>query len=335
MHCRERELSSGRYPREPQLCEQQRQECEGQVFDWNDLRHFLALARCGSMGAAALSLGVDQSTVQRRIAALEKSVGRPLVERRPGGYDLTAQGALLLVDAEQVEAAVDALQRRMAALDGAGQGHVRVASLVTVGQRIISSGFIERFHDLHPGITVEMLMGQRVADLARGEADVAIRVGGDGGSDALIGMKLVDLPWGIYASRDFIARHGKPHNAKDVGRFGYVELTDELEKLPAARWMQVHARGAPIAARCGNVPSAVLAVKPGAGLAALPTVHAVGEDELVCVLGPFPELAYPLYLFVHKDLRRAPRISAFFEFCQRELKPVLLTGAMRDLIQVA
>ena len=99
MHCRERELSSGRYPREPQLCEQQRQECEGQVFDWNDLRHFLALARCGSMGAAALSLGVDQSTVQRRIAALEKSVGRPLVERRPGGYDLTAQGALLLVDA--------------------------------------------------------------------------------------------------------------------------------------------------------------------------------------------------------------------------------------------
>jgi len=146
------------------------------------------------MGAAALSLGVDQSTVQRRIAALEKSVGRPLVERRPGGYDLTAQGALLLVDAEQVEAAVDALQRRMAALDGAGQGHVRVASLVTVGQRIISSGFIERFHDLHPGITVEMLMGQRVADLARGEADVAIRGGGDGGSDALIGMKLVDLP---------------------------------------------------------------------------------------------------------------------------------------------
>ena len=175
------------------------------MFDWNDLRHFLALARCGSMGAAALSIGVDQSTVQRRIAALEKSIGQSLVERRSGGYALTSQGELLLADAEQVEKAVDALQRRMTALDGTGKGHVRVASLVTVGQRIIRSGFIERFHDLHPGITVEMLMGQRVTDLAKGEVDIAIRGGGDGGSDALIGRRLVDLPWGIYASRDFIA----------------------------------------------------------------------------------------------------------------------------------
>jgi DNA-binding transcriptional LysR family regulator len=200
--------------------------------------------------------------------------------------------------------------------------------LVTVGQRIISSGFIERFHELHPGITVEMLMGQRVADLARGEADVAIR-GGGAGSDALVGMKIVDLPWGIYASREFVARHGKPRSEGDLERFGIIELTDELERVPAARWMQAHACGAPVAARCGNVPSAVLAVKAGAGLAALPAVHAAGDNDLVCVLGPFPELAYSMYLFVHKDLRQATRISAFFEFCQRELKPVLLTGAMR------
>ncbi len=298
------------------------------MFDWNDLRHFLALARYGSMGAAARSIGVDQSTVQRRIAALEKSIALPLVERRPGGYGLTAQGALLLPDVERVEAAVDALQRRMKTLDGSGQGYVRVASLVTVGQRIISSGFIERFHELHPGVTVEMLMGQRVADLARGEADVAIR-GGGAGSDALVGMKIVDLPWGIYASREFVARHGKPRSEGDLEQYGIIELTDELERVPAARWMQAHARGAPVAARCGNVPSAVLAVKAGAGLAALPAVHAARDNDLVCVLGPLPELAYPMYLFVHKDLRQAPRISAFFEFCQRELKPVLLTGAMR------
>ena len=298
------------------------------MFDWNDLRHFLALARSGSMGAAARSIGVDQSTVQRRIAALEQAIARPLVERRPGGYGLTPQGELLLADAEQVEAAIDALQRRIRALDGSGQGYVRVASLVTVGQRIISSGFLERFHELHPGITVEMLMGQRVADLARGEADVAIR-GGGAGSDALVGMKVADLPWALYASREFVARHGKPRCAGDLGRFGIIELTDELERVPAARWMQAHARGVPVTARCGNVPSAVLAVKAGAGIAALPAVHAASDDELVCVLGPLPELAYPMYLFAHKDLRRVPRISAFFEFCQRELKPVLLTGVMR------
>jgi molybdate transport repressor ModE-like protein len=330
MHCRPVSVSyhSGDRRGSRSFADRFGKNARERVFDWNDLRHFLALARNGSMGAAARSIGVDQSTVQRRIAALEKSIARPLVERRPGGYGLTAQGELLLADAEQVEAAVNALQRRITALDGSGHGNVRVATLVTVGQRIIRSGFIERFHELHPGITVEMLMGQRLADLAGGEADVAIR-GGSAGSDALVGMKIVDLPWGIYASREFVARHGKPCRVSDLDRFALIELTDELERLPAAQWMRAHARGAPVAARCGNVPSAVLAVKAGAGLAALPAVHAGREDDLVCVLGPLPELAYPMHLFVHKDLRRAPRISAFFDFCRHELRPVLLTGAMR------
>jgi DNA-binding transcriptional LysR family regulator len=213
-------------------------------------------------------------------------------------------------------------------MDGSAQGQLRVASLVTVGQRIIKSGLVDRFHALNPGITVELVMGQRLANLAKGEADIAIR-GGGAGSEALVGMKLADLPWGIYASRGFILRHGRPRGAEDLARYSMVQLVDELERLPAARWMQSQAQGAPVAARCGNVPSAVLAVKAGAGLAPLPAVHAGGEDDLVCVLGPLPALAYPMYLFVHKDLRQVPRVSAFFEFCRRELKPVLLTGAMR------
>jgi DNA-binding transcriptional LysR family regulator len=299
------------------------------MFDWNDLRHFLALARGGSMGAAARRLGVDQSTVQRRLGTLEKAIGCPLVERRRDGYGLTAQGQALLGEAAQVEAAIDALQRRIATLDGSAQGHVTVASLVTVGQRVIKSGLLDRFHALHPGITVEMVMGQRLADLAKGEADIAIRGGGSGGSEALVGMKIADLPWAVYASRGLVERLGRPRGVGDLARYSIVELVDELKRVPAVRWMQTHAQGAPIVARCGNVPSAVLAVKAGAGLAALPVVHVAGEDDLVCVLGPRPETAYPMHLFVHKDLRRVPRVSAFFEFCYQELKPVLLTGAMR------
>lgn len=298
------------------------------MFDWNDLRHFLAVAQGGSMGAAARSLGVDLSTVQRRLAALEKALGVPLVERRPDGYALTQQGQAILGEATQVEAAIDALQRRLATLNGGGQGHVRVASLVTIGQRIIRSGLVDRFHAAHPGITVEMVMGQRIADLAKNEADIAIR-GGAAHCDALIGMKIADLPWGIYASRDYVARHGKPAGKEDLASFDVVELIDELQRVPAARWMQAHANGARVAARCGNVPSAMLAVKAGAGLAALPAVPAAEDDSLVCVLGPLPELAYPMYLLVHRDLRRVPRVAAFFEFCRRELRPVLLTGVMR------
>jgi DNA-binding transcriptional LysR family regulator len=96
--------------------------------------------------------------------------------------------------------------------------------------------------------------------------------------------------------------------------------------------MSTHAVGATVEARCGNVPSAVLAVKAGACLAPLPAIHAVTDDELVCVLGPLPALTYPMYLLVHKDLRNAPRVAALFEFCRRELKPVLLTGKMRSQV---
>jgi molybdate transport repressor ModE-like protein len=164
------------------------------VFDWNDLRHFLEVARSGSLSAASRALGVNQSTVQRRLAALEKAIGESLVERHHDGYQLTEQGKLLLADASTVEEAVRALQRRVSSLEGRASGQIKVTTLVTIGQRIIRSGFLTRFNALHPGISVEMEMGQRLADLGKGEADVAIR-GGGAASDALIGMKIVDLPW--------------------------------------------------------------------------------------------------------------------------------------------
>jgi molybdate transport repressor ModE-like protein len=311
-----------------QDCGRPWQICELPLFDWNDLRHFLAVGRTGSMSAASKTLGVNQSTVQRRLAALEKSIGHTLVERHHDGYRLTRHGELLLAEAKQVEDAVSSLQRRITSLDEPATGRVRLSTLVTLGQRIIKSGFLERFHDRCPGITIEMEMGQRIADLGRGEADIAIR-GGTTGSNALVGMKIADLPWAIYASRAFVQRHGKPATAADLPRFPLIELVDELTNIPAARWLKDLAPSATIAARCGNIPSAVLAVKAGAGLAALPFVHASAEEDLACVLGPQKEHAYPIYLLVHKDMRRVPRVAAAFDFCRRELKSVLLTGQLR------
>jgi DNA-binding transcriptional LysR family regulator len=173
-----------------------------------------------------------------------------------------------------------------------------------------------------------MVMGQRALDLCKGEADIAIRGGGPG-SETLVGRKIADLPWGIYASRAFVERHGRPKSAADIQRFSIVELIDELEKLPAAHWMSAHAPTAQVAARCGNVPSAHLAVRAGAGLAPLPVVYASEDKDLVCVVGPIPELDYPVYLLTHKALRSVPRIKLFYDFCVRELNPVLLTGMMR------
>jgi DNA-binding transcriptional LysR family regulator len=298
------------------------------TLNWNDLRHFLAVARGGSMGTAAKALGVNQSTAQRRLQALEKALGCVLVERHSSGYRLTSHGQLLLEAVTGVESAVDAVQRRVASLDTTDTGPVRVTCLVTVGQRIVESGFLDAFHARHPGMLVELLMEQRMFDLSKGEADIAIR-GGTLGSGALVGRKIAEVPWGIYASRAFVQKHGSPSDPKDIERFPVIELIDELEKLPAVRWLKSQAPQARIAARCANVPSAHLAVKSGAGLAPLPVVYAGKDADLVNLLGSIPELNYPMFLVTHQDVRASPRVDAFFEFCLHELRPVLLRGAMR------
>lgn len=298
------------------------------MYDWNHLRSFLELARGGSAAAAARALRVNQSTIQRHVAALEKELGRALVERSAHGYRLTEHGKSMLRHAETVEKAAYALQRQAELLDNAPSGHVRVTTLVTIGERIMRAGFLDRFRARHPGITVEMMMCQRVMDLSKGEADVAIRGGGPGGDDALLGRRIASLPWAIYASRAFVERCGRPNRPAEISRFRIVELTDELEHLPAVRWMKSHSQGASIAARCGNVPSVQLAIRSGAGIAPLPAVYAQEYNDLVCLFEPTPEFSYPMYLFTHKALRSVPRIKMFYEFCVRELKPVLFTGAI-------
>jgi DNA-binding transcriptional LysR family regulator len=293
------------------------------MLNWNDLRYFLAVARGGSMSAAAKSLKVNQSTIQRRLSALEQTLECGLLERETAGYQLTPAGKQLLPYAKKVEAQVMAFQRAAASLDRQIAGELRVTCFVTIGHRIMKSGMLERFEAAHPGLAVELIMGQRALDLAAGEADIAIRGGGPGGG-ALIGRKIADLPWAIFASRDFVAKHGKPPDPVSIQSFPIIDLIDEIEDLPAARWLRHYGQHAKVVARCGNVPSAHLAAKSGAGLAALPAIHARGDDDLVCVLGPFAELNYPIYLYAHRAMRKVPRVDTFFRFCLRELKPILV-----------
>ena len=223
------------------------------MLNWNDLRYFLAIARNGSIGTAAKALGVNKSTVQRRLRALEAALDCSLAERKPGGYQLTTKGQRLLENARQVESSVGTLHRQVATFEPGITGHVRLTSHVTVGQRIIKSGFLDRFHLDHPGITVELIMEQRALDLSKGEADIAIR-GGDLGNSALVGKKIAEVPWGIYASHSFLERYGQPSTPADIENFSVVELVDEIADLPAARWMKLNAPKAKSAARCSNVP---------------------------------------------------------------------------------
>jgi DNA-binding transcriptional LysR family regulator len=233
-----------------------------------------------------------------------------------------------LAYAEQVETTATTLQRQSVTLEHRTTGLVKLTSHVTVGQRIIKSGFLDYFHSGHPGITVELIKEQRALDLSKGEADIAIRGGAPKDDSALVGRKIAEVPWGIFASHSFVERYGRPSSSVDIDRFSVVALVDDIEALPAARWMRAHAPMARVAARCSNVPSVHLAIKSGAGIGPLPAVYAAADKELVCVLGPLTELNYPMFLLAHRDLRRVTRVSAVFEFCLRELKTVLMRGEM-------
>jgi DNA-binding transcriptional LysR family regulator len=289
------------------------------VFDWNDLKHFLAYAREGSTLAAAKALGVNQSTVHRRLAELEERLGQRLIERHLSGYRLTKLGEELRPYAERIEQAVVAFERQLAASDKAVTGTIRVTCPTTVADRLTRTTLIDVFHARYPGLRVELVMSDQFLDLSKGHADIAIRAG-ESPDESLVGRKIAETPWAVYASRSYFERHGRPERPKDIERHFVVALDGAMANYPAARWLRSIAPHATIAARCDNWPGLVLAVKSGAGLAPLPIFHGDNESELVRLIDNIPELVTNYYLLTHRDIKRTPRVRAFFDFVDAEIK---------------
>lgn len=288
------------------------------MFDWNDLRYFLAVAHHGSTIAAGKVLGTSQPTVQRRLSELERRIGRELVVRQAAGFRLTEFGLELLPFVERVAIAVTELERHLADAARDNRGVIRVTCPEPIVPRLMP--LIERFHAQHPKFHVEFVTSDRYLDLLKGEADVAFRSGDT--DDDLIGRKIADSIWAVYASRAYIERHGKPERIEDLGRHFLVSLDESLANHRAVKWLTAAAPDAKIAARNNSVLGLVYAVKSGIGLGPLPTAIADEQEDLVRVLGPIPELTRSWRLLTHPDLRRSPRVSAFFDFVAEE-RPAL------------
>ena len=299
------------------------------MFDWNDLRYFIAVAREGSTIAAAGALKVNQSTVQRRLAALEEKLGRKLVERTPTGYRLTELGQKALVHAQGVEDAVAAFERTLASSDTELAGTIRVTCSEADIYRLLTP-VLARFGEKYPGLRVDFLITEALLDLARGEADIALR-GGRLRDDALIGRKIADCPWVVYASRAYIARRGRPECVQDLAHHAVIGFKGQLAESSTVRWLLAHATSATMVAHSDSLLGALSAVKSGVGLAILPAYLGNVEDDIVQVLDAPPDLAQPLTMLVHPDLRHTPRVRAFFDFIVAEIDTLrpLLSGRTR------
>lgn len=297
------------------------------MFDWDDLKHFLAVARHGSTTAAGRALNTDQSTVQRRITRLEQRIGQPLVERRPSGYRLTAYGQQLLPHAQQVEQQMLALQSVVQSSARELNGVIRLTCPEPLVARITRSPLLEHLHTRHPGLRVEFVMSDHYVDLGKGEADVALR-SGDTVDNQLVGRKVADSLWAVYGGRDYLARQGSPARTEDLAQHAWTGFGESMGPHRAMQWLHQVAPGVRLVATSGSVLGLVQLAKANVGLAALPTALGDAEPDLVRVLGPVPELKRIWRLLTTRQLRRTPRVSAFFEFMVSELDTLrpILTG---------
>ena len=297
------------------------------MFDWDDLKHFLAVAQHGSTTAAGRAMNIDQSTVQRRLAALEQRIGQSLVERRTTGYQLTAYGKSALPFAQAIEQRVLAFENFLQSSARELKGVLRLTCPEPIVLRISQSPLLERLYVAHPGLRVEFVMSDHYVDLKKGEADVAFR-SGDTQDNLLIGRKIADSLWAVYGSRDYLAHHGQPRHMAELAQHAWVGFDKTMANHRATLWLRQVVPGARLVATSASVLGTIHFAKANLGLAALPTALGDAESDLVRVLDPITELTRSWRMLTTRQLRRTPRVAAFFAFVASEAQAMrqILTG---------
>lgn len=277
-------------------------------MEWDDVRNFLAIARARSLSGAARDLGVRQSTMSRRLDALEKSAGARLLQRTSRGYELTPIGEAVLGNAERMEAEAISVERLVQGRDVALSGTVRLTTVELIGERILPEA-IGALHERYPGISVHVLTDPRSLNLSRREADLAIRMAAFQGNE-LVSRRIGTVGNALYASEDYLARHGDP--TAGGGGHAIVTVLEDQMHLPEPRWLAAKVPDARIAV-CSNSRNVQLAaVRAGLGAGCLPCVMGDASGlRRIAAAGPGP--ARDAWLGVHADLRHMPRIRAVID----------------------
>lgn len=272
-----------------------------QGMEWSDLRHVLTVARAGTLAAAARRLGVNQTTVARRLKAAELALGMRLFERRDGVLYPTAAGEAAVARAARVEQEVEALG--MGRGDAIAAGTVRVTAVPILANRLLIPA-LPKLHALHPQLRIELAAEPRNLDLTRREADIALRLARPESGTALA-RRIGRLDYAVYAPR---RRGGES--------LPWITYEEGLRHLPQARWMA--AAGGEEAPLLVNDAEAMLqAMRAGLGKALFPCFAAEGDPRLRRLSAPKIALSRPVWLLVHRELRTQARIAAVIAWLER------------------
>jgi DNA-binding transcriptional LysR family regulator len=275
------------------------------MADWEDLRHFVVLAREGTLSAAARRLGVDHATVARRVAALEADTGLKLVDRRARSYQLTDDGRRIAATALPMEEAAFAVGRAVQAAKPGLAGEVSISSPPSLANALIAPQLF-RLRQKHPGIRIKLIGEKRTASLNRREADVALRLSRPQ-EPGLIARKIGHFAFGLYGAPAYLKQ--TPHHA-----LAFIAYDDSMDDAPQQKWLQTVAAGHEIVLRTNDLENQAAAARTGVGLAVLPQFLGDPDPGLERYdAAPAPP-SRDVWLLVHRDLRQAPLVRAVMEF---------------------
>ena len=287
-------------------------------MDWNDLRYFLAVARSGSTLAAGRALHVSQTTVARRITALEEAVGLPLFERRQAGYALTRAGEELLPLAERVESEagrfVDAADARTRDLSGS----VRITCEEIFAVALLPP-LLRELHERHPEILIELDAAREVRDLGTGEADIALRGATLEEGGGIVGRRVCADDWTLYCSREYAERNGVPNSLEDLRRHAIVGGGGGNLWRHYQAWLQRLGLEEQVAMHHATSTGLLSGVRSGFGIAVLPCIIADAEDDLIRCIPPRDDHGRTLWLLTHERVRHSPRVRTVIDFLYERL----------------
>jgi DNA-binding transcriptional LysR family regulator len=274
-----------------------------------DLRLVRAIALHGSLTAAAAALGIDHSTAFRRLTGLERRTGTILFERRRTGYLPTPAGELAVAAACRIEDEFAALGLQIAGASARPEGSLKVTTTDTLVE-LLAPAFAS-FRRRFPGLTIELVVGNAFLDLARQDADVAIRPA-KAVPDHLVGRRIATIATAPYAA---LSRDGEAAARGNA----WIGVGDSLSHLASATWMRDHVPPSAIVLRANSLMAVRDAAAAGMGSALLPCFLGERHPMLRRIGNPDPAFATSLWLLTHPELRRSPRVRAFLDHMADEL----------------
>lgn len=288
------------------------------MLDWDNIRVFVTVAQEGSALAAAKRLGVNQTTVARRIATLESDLGVGLFERRQSGYFLTEIGTALLSRAEQMSESARQITVMAAGQSRLISGRIRVTATEIFANRTLVQWMAE-FMEVNPDVRVDLIASERRLDIVGGEADVAIRAGNRPTETGVVFRKLFNVHWAIFCSKAYAARRGVPKSIADAQTHPIIGVEGYLVEDQFCQWFFPQVPLTNIRTKCVNMINLAAAISAGQGIGPLPYPVACYEPDLVECF-PLPPADSGYYLVTNAALKDLPRIRAFTRFIMERVE---------------